>query len=182
MDFYTRLKNYFPEEELKKYAHLRDLLNNQDTYYKAENEDYLLLYSEFDTFIFVDYLLVSGKTRGKGVGTQVLDKLKDTGKAIILEVEPPTSSVPDSEKRIRFYEKNGFQLADQIHYNLETEDGEALELDIYYWSPTPLTQEEVMEKMATACDEVHNFRSMLHYGKIRANPEEVLELKEPVTH
>ncbi|SFT01437.1 GNAT family N-acetyltransferase [Marininema halotolerans] len=182
MEFYNRLKDYFPEEELKKYAHLRDLLTNQDTYHKAETEDYLLLYSEFDTFIFVDYLLVSGKTRGKGVGTKVLNMLKEKNKAIILEVEPPDPSVPDTEKRIRFYKKNGFELADLIQYNRETEDGSALKLDIYFWSSTPLTQEEVMDKMATACDEVHNFRSMLHYGRIQADPEEVLELKEPAIH
>ncbi|MFC4075909.1 GNAT family N-acetyltransferase [Salinithrix halophila] len=179
MDYYDRLKDYFPEEELKKYAHLRDLLDDQEIYHKEETEDYLLLYGEFRNFIFVDYLLVSGKTRGKGVGSQVIEKLKKKGKAIILEVEEPDPAQPDTKKRIHFYEKNGFQIADQIEYVRETDDGGTLKLDIYYWSPVPLTQQEVMDRMAKACEEVHNFRSMRHYGRIQADPEEVLELKEP---
>ena len=41
MNWYNRLNEYFPEEEMKAYGQLRDLIHDQDMYHKEETEDYL---------------------------------------------------------------------------------------------------------------------------------------------
>ncbi|WP_175577999.1 hypothetical protein [Brevibacillus massiliensis] len=52
-------------------------------------------------------------------------------------------------------------------------------MSIYYWSPEEdLPQEAVLKKMAKACEEIHNFRSKRYYGRIDADPDEVLELSQ----
>lgn len=70
MNWYNRLNEYFPEEEMKAYGQLRDLIHDRDMYHKEETEDYLVLYGEFSSFVFVDYLLVKQKVRSKGVGSR----------------------------------------------------------------------------------------------------------------
>ncbi|PTX63334.1 acetyltransferase (GNAT) family protein [Melghirimyces profundicolus] len=178
MDWYHRLNDYFPEEEMKKYAQLRDLIRDQDMYHKEETEDYLVLYGGFSSFVFVDYLLVKKTARGGGVGSRVIQKLKEKGKPILLEVEPADPAVPDTEKRIRFYQKNGFQVANRIRYQRETEDGNTFTLNIHYWSPGPLEQTTIMKMMMEACDKIHNFRSKRYYGRIQADPKKVLKWKK----
>jgi GNAT superfamily N-acetyltransferase len=178
VDWYDRLNEYFPEEEMKHPGQMRDLIEEKDAYHKKETEDYILMYGEFSSFIFVDYLLVSAHTRGKGTGSKVLRYLKQKGKTILLEVEPIDEHDENTCKRVRFYEKNGFIKADQIVYQRETDDGDVLDMDIFYWSQENISQEEVMKKMATACEEIHNFRSKKYYGRIKADPEEVLEMKK----
>ncbi|SMO92336.1 GNAT family N-acetyltransferase [Melghirimyces algeriensis] len=180
MDWYNRLNDYFPKEEMKKYSHLRDLIQDQDMYHKEETEDYLLLYGEFSSFVFVDYLLVNQKRRGSGVGSKVIRNLKEKRKPILLEVEPADPQVADTQKRIHFYRKNGFQVADQIHYEREADNGETFSLNIHYWTPKPVPQAKIYHMMSKACHHIHNFRSEQHYGRIQADPDEVLELKQPV--
>ncbi|MFP3422487.1 N-acetyltransferase, partial [Bacillus sp. SIMBA_161] len=85
---YDRLTEYFPEHEMKKMGQMQALINEKDIYHKVETDDFLLLYAEFPTFIFIDYLLVDSATRGKGMGTSIINKLKAKGKDILLEVEP----------------------------------------------------------------------------------------------
>ncbi|OYD07083.1 GNAT family N-acetyltransferase [Paludifilum halophilum] len=179
MDWYQRLNEYFPEKEMKKHGQLRDLINEQDHYHKEESEDHLILYGEFPSFLFVDYLLVSPHSRGTGVGSRVIDELKKKKKPILLEVEPIDPKDPDTAKRIHFYEKHGFTQAEQVRYQRKTEDGDTFEMLIYYWTPNKITPKQVLKNMAKACDEIHNYRSMRHYGRIQAKPEDTLELKEP---
>lgn len=177
-DYYERLNDYFPEEEMKDPRQMRDLLEEKDTYYKEETEDYILMYAEFPTFIFIDYLLVDAQTRGKGIGSKIIQRLKQKGKSILLEVEPPDQHDEDTEKRISFYKKHGFIWADQIKYQRKTDQGEPLDMEIYFWSPTKLPQEEVMAKMAKACEEIHNFRAKRYYDRKPADPKKVLDLQD----
>lgn len=179
MDWYERLNEYFPEQEMKDAGQLQALIEDKDVYHKEETEDYLLLYAEFPTFIFIDYLLVKPETRGKGTGTKVLNRLKERGKAIILEVEPVDHDDVDTVKRANFYKKNGFKKADRILYQREDETGNTYEMKIWYWTPeVDLSQEQVLQKMAKACEEIHNFRAKRFYGRVPADPDEVLQLKK----
>ncbi|MCS1351762.1 N-acetyltransferase [Mechercharimyces sp. CAU 1602] len=179
MNYYDRLNDYFPEQEMKDRDQLSDLIKEKDFYFKDETEDYVLMYAEFSSFLFVDYILVDERARGKGVGSKVIEKLKNKGKTILLEVEPIDKQDEDTKKRIQFYERNGFVKADRIKYQREDDDGNQFDMIIYYWTPVELTQEEVMDKMAKACEEIHNFRTKKYYGRVLADPDEVLELKEP---
>lgn len=177
MNYYERLNDYFPNEEMKDPRQIRDLLTEKDIYHKEETEDYILMYAEFPSFLFIDYLLVDAKTRGKGIGSKLIQRMKQKGKPILLEVEPIDEEDEDTAKRISFYRKHGFVRANQIQYQRKTDEGETMEMDIYYWSPFELSQQEVMDKMSEACEEIHNFRSRRYYGRVVADPDKVLDFK-----
>ena len=118
MHWYEKLNQYFPIEEMKSREHIELLLaERSDIYHKDEGLNHVLIYVEFDDFVFVDYLFVSKDARGQGLGHKLIDKLKEKGKAIILEVEPVNYEDTDSEKRLRFYAREGFNHASTIGYS-----------------------------------------------------------------
>lgn len=178
MDWYDKLTDYFPEHEMKKAEQLQDLIEEKDVYHLVETENYIVLYAEFPQFLFIDYLLVTSASRGKGLGTKVLDRLKAKGKLILLEVEPNDPENEETKRRIAFYYKNGFRKADQIRYVREDEQGRPFAMHIMYWSPTARPQEDIMKKMEKACEEIHNFRAKKYYGRLIADPEKVLSWKQ----
>lgn len=64
---------------------------------------------EFDTFTFLEHFAVSSSYRNGGIGADVLQQmLAQFMTPIVLEVELPTRDL--AERRIRFYERNGFEL------------------------------------------------------------------------
>jgi GNAT superfamily N-acetyltransferase len=118
MNWYEKLSEYFPVEEMKSEEHMEMLLKEKgDVYYKDEGPYHVLMYAEFDTFLFIDYVYVSGKSRGQGIGHQIMEKLKQKEKPIILEVEPVDYEDSDTEKRLHFYKREGFTHARSIGYN-----------------------------------------------------------------
>jgi GNAT superfamily N-acetyltransferase len=175
MDWYEKLNDYFPEHEMKNSQQLKELLEHNSYYHKEENDDFIVLYAEFPSFIFIDYLLVTSKTRGKGIGTKVLDSFKHKEKIIILEAEPFDADDADTQRRLNFYLKNGFKKADHIQYTREDDKGEPFEMKVLYWPPYEEDQQVILDKMKRACAEIHNFRAQRHYGRLLANPEEVLQ-------
>src|SRR5690606_21659148 len=97
MNWYEKLNQYFPIEEMKSQEHMELLLQEKgDVYHKDEGPHHVMMYAEFPSFIFIDYLYVSKESRGQGLGHQLLEKLKRRKKAIILEVEPFDYSDSDS--------------------------------------------------------------------------------------
>lgn len=177
MEWYEKLNDYFPEHEMKDQNQLQDLIEEKDAYHLDETDNYVILYAEFPTFIFIDYLLVTSQSRGQGIGTKVLDRMKRKGKIILLEAEPKDQENEDTRKRLAFYYKNGFQKADQIRYVREDDQGLPYPMHILYWSPTAMSQEIIMSKMEKACEEIHNFRAKKYYGRLLADPDKVLSWK-----
>lgn len=180
MNWYSKLNNYFPEHEMKAPEQLQGLIEDKDIYHKDEDENHLVLYAEFPSFVFIDYLLVTGKVRGRGIGTQLLNRYKAKGKLIILEAEPPDLEDADTGRRMQFYERNGFHHADQIIYERQDEQGNPYQMHILYWYPEEerFSQQQVMEHMALACKEIHNFRAKRYYGKQVVVPEDVLSWQD----
>src|SRR5699024_12067312 len=118
MNWYEKLKEYFPVEEMKSKRHMDILLDEKDdVYYKDEGPYHVLMYAEFKDFLFIDYLWVSAQSRGKGIGHQLIEKMKEKNKPIILEVEPIDYEDTDSAKRLRFYQREEFTHAQSIEYN-----------------------------------------------------------------
>lgn len=77
MNWYEKLSEYFPIEEMKSKSHMEALLKEQsDVYHKEEGQYHVLMYAEFDSFIFIDYLFVSKKSRGQGLGSKLIGRLK----------------------------------------------------------------------------------------------------------
>jgi len=137
MNWYEKLNKYFPVDEMKSKEHMEVLLKEkEDVYYKDESPTHVLMYAEFDSFIFIDYLWVSPETRGQGIGHKMIEKLKEKEKPIILEVEPIDDEDSDTEKRLRFYRREGFTHAQSIGYSRHSlATNEQTPLEILYWSP-----------------------------------------------
>jgi len=179
-DWYERLKEYFPEREMKSKQHFETLLQEKYGMYQVmEDNDYIVVYFEQLDYIFIDYILVSGNTRGKGIGGKVLNLLKEKGKAIILEVEPETLQDPDSGARIRFYERHGFLKMENIGYErIHHVSKELNKMDIFCWPVESREEDWVLEKMGEIYTNVHAYKTQELYGVEPQSVEDVLWLRK----
>ncbi|MGM8212672.1 GNAT family N-acetyltransferase [Virgibacillus sp. W0430] len=180
MNWYEKLSAYFPVEEMKSQAHMEMLLKEKgEIYRKDEGPHHVLMYAEFDEFIFIDYLWVSAKSRGQGIGHQLLEKLKKKNKAIILEVEPIDYKDSDTQKRLHFYQREDFRHASSIGYNrrsLATQ--EETPLEILYWSPKESSEKEVYEQIKQTYIKIHTYKDKEIYGTSYDTVDEVLMIKD----
>lgn len=167
MNWYEKLNKYFPVEEMKSKKHMETLLEEKENvYYKDESDQYVLMYAEFDTFIFIDYLWVSAETRGQGIGHKLIEKLKEKNKPIILEVEPVDYNDSDTEKRLHFYQREGFIHAQSIGYHRRSlATNEENPLEILYWSPHNDSEEMIYEKMKKIYEDIHTYKDEEIYGE-----------------
>jgi len=79
-----------------------------------------------DRIMIIDYLAVTEKERGSGLGKQLVDYLRRKAVAegyqkIIIEAE--SEETPDNRRRIRFWQSCGFLLTEYVHH--------------YIWVPEP---------------------------------------------
>ncbi|MFC5712500.1 GNAT family N-acetyltransferase [Thalassorhabdus alkalitolerans] len=180
MNWYEKLNQYFPIEEMKSKEHMELLLKEKgDIYRKDEGPHHVIMYVETEDFVFIDYLFVSKKSRGQGLGHKLIDKLKKKGKPIILEVEPLDYEDTDSEKRLRFYQREGFKHAKSIGYSrrsLATKEVNTLE--ILYWSPGNESEETIYEKMKHTYENIHTYKDQQLYGESYQDVDEVLTYTE----
>ncbi|GLY11304.1 GNAT family N-acetyltransferase [Pseudobacillus badius] len=176
MHWYEKLNQYFPIEEMKSKEHMELLLEERsDIYHKDEGPHHVLIYVEFDEFVFVDYLFVSKDARGQGLGHQLIDKLKAKEKAIILEVEPVNYEDTDSEKRLRFYAREGFSHASTIGYSRRSlATNEVNDMEILYWAPHDETEEKIYESMKKTYSLIHKYKDKELYGEPFDPVQEVL--------
>ncbi|GGA74055.1 GNAT family N-acetyltransferase [Ornithinibacillus halotolerans] len=176
MDWYEKLNKYFPIEEMKSKEHMELLLKEKgDVYHKDEGPYHVMMYAEFDTFIFIDYVWVSAQSRGQGIGHKLIEKLKMRNKPIILEVEPIDYEDSDSEKRLHFYKREGFTHAQSIGYNrrsLATNEENVME--ILYWSPNNESEEFIFEQMKKMYESIHTYKDKEIYGESYQPVDEVL--------
>ncbi|MGP4062044.1 GNAT family N-acetyltransferase [Halobacillus litoralis] len=180
MNWYEKLNEYFPVEEMKSKEHMEALLKEKgDVYYKDEGEHHVLMYAEFDAFIFIDYVYVSTASRGQGLGHKLIEKMKAKGKPIILEVEPVDYEDSDSEKRLRFYQREGFKHALSIGYTRRSVvTNEMNTMEILFWSPEDASEEQIYEQMKEMYTEIHTYKDEQFYGKSYQPVDEVLSRDE----
>lgn len=180
MNWYEKLNQYFPIEEMKSKEHMDTLLKEKGSvYYKDEGPYHVLMYAEFPNFTFVDYLFVSKESRGMGIGSKTLQMLKDKNKPIILEVEPVDYEDTDTEKRLRFYSREGFEHANSIGYNRRSiATGEENSMEILYWAPNNESEEEIFEGMKKMYQDIHTYKDEHFYGESYESVDEVLTFKE----
>ncbi|WP_106497980.1 GNAT family N-acetyltransferase [Lentibacillus sp. Marseille-P4043] len=180
MNWYEKLNEYFPVEEMKSKEHMEMLLKEKgDVYYKDEGPYHVLMFAEFDKFLFIDYLWVSAKSRGQGIGHKLIEKLKEKNKPIILEVEPVDYDDSDTEKRLHFYQREGFTHAQSIGYNRRSlATNEETPMEILYWSPDNESEEMIYEKMKKMYEDIHTYKDEEIYGKAYQPVEEVLSYDE----
>ncbi|WLR43053.1 GNAT family N-acetyltransferase [Bacillus carboniphilus] len=180
MNWYEKLNQYFPVQEMKSEKHFNLLLNEKgDIYKKDEGPYHVLLYAELKDFIFIDYIYVSKDARGKGIGHKIIDRLKNKNKAIILEVEPVNYQDSDTEKRLHFYAREDFRHAKRIGYERKSLATDELNvMEILYWTPTNESEESILEKMKKTYEEIHTYKDDEIYGESYQPVEEVLTLDQ----
>lgn len=178
MNWYEKLSQYFPIEEMKSKKHIETLLQERsDIYHKNEGPHHVLMYVETDQFIFIDYLFVSKDARGQGLGGKLIDELKQHNKPIILEVEPIDYKDSDSAKRLHFYKRADFKHAQTIGYNRRSlATNEVNQMEILYWSPTSETEESILNKMKKTYELIHTYKDKEIYGASYQPEDQVLKI------
>jgi len=178
--WFIKLREYFPAKEMKSEEHMKMLFEHKPEFYKLdESPQHTLVYFEKPDFLFIDYILVSSTSRGSGLGSKIMNGVKNKNKAIVLEVDPVTPGDPESAKRVRFYERLDFKKAPSIEYvRNHPITGEKSVMDIFYWSPEAESEEWVLKKMMEAYEEVHAFKSEDLYGIEPQPASHVLQLLE----
>ncbi|WP_040984680.1 GNAT family N-acetyltransferase [Oceanobacillus jeddahense] len=179
MDWFQRLNEYFPVEEMKAKEQIEALLKDKsDHYYKDESDLHIMMYAEYAEFIFIDFLWVSEKARGKGIGKKLIQQLKDKRKTIILEVEPVDENNVDTEKRLRFYFREGFKVSGNISYQFQALVSHSeIDLDIMYWDEQEKTDEQLLDYMITIYEEIHSYKQKEIYGYDPKPASDVVKLK-----
>ncbi|WP_078548070.1 GNAT family N-acetyltransferase [Litchfieldia alkalitelluris] len=180
MNWYDKLNQYFPIEEMKSKEHIEALLTEKsDIYHKDEGKYHVLMYVELHDFIFIDYLFVSKESRGQGLGHKLIEKLKAKGKPILLEVEPIDYNDSDTEKRLKFYKREGFQHAHSIGYRRRSLATKKVnELEILYWSPNSESEDEIYNAMKRTYKLVHTYKDKEMYGESYEKVDKVLTYKQ----
>jgi GNAT superfamily N-acetyltransferase len=180
MHWYEKLNQYFPIEEMKSQEHMEALLEEHpEIYHKDEGPNHVLMYAEFGTFLFIDYLIVSGTTRGQGLGHKLMEKMKQKEKPIILEVEPVNYEDTDTEKRLRFYKREGFEHAQSIGYRRRSLATKQInEMEILYWAPHQESEEMIFEAMKKTYEIIHTYKDVEFYGEQYQHVDEVLSFEE----
>ena len=181
MNWYKKLNEYFPAEEMKSKEHMDKLLSEKgDIYRKDEGKYHVMMYAEFDHFVFIDYIWVSSEARGQGIGHELIEKMKKKNKPILLEVEPIDYDDSDTEKRLRFYDREGFIHAKSIGYtpySLATD--EPVDLEILYWSPNEReTDADIFKQVQLIYQIIHSYKTKEIYGKTRKTVDEVVTFDE----
>ncbi|MEW9050856.1 MAG: GNAT family N-acetyltransferase [Neobacillus sp.] len=180
MHWYEKLNQYFPVEEMKSQEHMETLLKERaDIYHKDEGPNHVLMYVELDNFVFIDYLFVSKNARGQGLGHKLIEKMKQKRKPIILEVEPVNYTDSDTEKRLSFYKREGFEHAQSVGYarrSLAT--SEINKMEILYWAPNNESEDEIYAAMKKTYKLIHTYKDQQFYGDSYQPVDEVLTLNK----
>lgn len=112
----------------------------------------LLLYWEKDSCIYIEHFCILPEKRNKSYGEQALSLLKNSGKTLILEIDPPKDSI--SIRRKGFYERCGFSENPYPHIHPpyhRGNNGHGLVIMSY---PGPLSQEEYNSFHAYLCGRI----------------------------
>ena len=109
---YVKIEENFIREEIRPYNSAKQVYNNGDAKFfhavlNGEKIGLVCLW-EIDEICFIEYLVVYKEHRNRGFGSKILSAVKFRWKNIVLEAEPPISSI--ARNRLAFYEKNGFKI------------------------------------------------------------------------
>ncbi len=116
-DVFSIMDASFPIDEHRPYDEQKELL--RDPHYRiyviddettGKIKSFVAVW-QFEKFVYIEHLATSGEHRNCGLGGVILDELNNLFDCkICLEVEPPTTDI--TQRRIAFYERNGFYLND----------------------------------------------------------------------
>lgn len=108
-----------------------------------------------------------------------MEKLKQKGKPIILEVEPADYEDSDTTKRLEFYKREGFKHAQSIDYEIRSlATHEMNTWEILYGAPNNESEEMIYEAIKKAYTSIHTYKDEEVYGESYEPAEEVLFFEE----
>lgn len=105
-------------------------------------------YAESKDFVFIEYLAIDKKLRGKNYGSKVLNKIFDSlkDKLIVIEVEPYDLN-ETAKKRIGWYLRYGFILSDYDYDMPYFKNGKKLKLNLKIMSTKKFKSKEEHDKI-----------------------------------
>ncbi|MFB0967476.1 MAG: GNAT family N-acetyltransferase, partial [Cloacibacterium sp.] len=113
---FYRYEKTFPEEERRSKDQFLDLAENPDAFvYSINQEDENIGYCviwELQGFYFLEHFEVFEEFRNQKFGEKILESLQEKFEKLILETEPDSLS-EIAERRLRFYERNGFSVIEK---------------------------------------------------------------------
>ena len=113
---FSRYEKTFPENERRDKEQFLDLAEDPDAFvFLIKNEDETIGYSviwELKDFYFLEHFEVFEEFRNQKFGEKILESLQEKFEKLILETEPDSLS-EIAERRLRFYERNGFSVIEK---------------------------------------------------------------------
>lgn len=113
---FSRYEKTFPENERRSKEQFLDLAENPDAYvFLIKNEDETIGYCviwELSSFYFLEHFEVFEEFRNQKFGEKILESLQEKFEKIIIETEPNSLS-EIAERRLRFYQRNGFEVIEK---------------------------------------------------------------------
>ncbi len=178
---YPDMQRQFPPTERKPLSLLEQLISQKRydlimAYDNGTPVGYLLLCPTPQKIVWLDYIAVFPDKHSHGYGSEMLRQLSAVYPAAtgcLLEVEQADPSVPNTLRRIRFYESLGCRKY-PFYYALPTPDG-SFPMDLYLlpWQQTPPVAEDIQGAILHAFHTIHQdipHRNMV-YQKILQSME-----------
>jgi len=108
----------FPEDERRAWSQFIKLFEHPNVKVisvlnDTENIGYLIIW-ELSNHIFVEHFEVFSEFRNQKLGSHITDYLFKNYPRIILEIEPEHLN-EDAKRRFSFYQRNGFNLIDEMY-------------------------------------------------------------------
>ena len=109
----------FPPDERRNWQQLLKLISHPEhliyqIYSEKQFVGFVTIW-HFSGFKYIEHFAIHQAERNKGLGSEVIRQiLQHESKPVILETEEPSNG--EARKRIRFYERLGFQLNSGIYY------------------------------------------------------------------
>lgn len=113
------LTNAFPQEEHRELDVQREFTDNNRLFHnniilEEGSPIGLLSYWDFNNFVYIEHFAIDANIRNGGFGQKTLHAFKKkVQKPIVLEVELPEDEM--SQRRIQFYQRQGFNLWEQTY-------------------------------------------------------------------
>ena len=141
---YEKMTTAFPYEERRELLDQKDCLSNKffrffEIFDNSVAVGFITIW-DFAEFVFIEHLAIDEQKRAGGYGSKAIELVKELyNKPIILEAEAPETE--QQIKRIRFYNKQGFNVNSYQYEQPSYHGGEGVPLKILSY-PNILTQSE----------------------------------------
>ncbi len=108
----------FPEDERREWSQFVKLFDHPNVKVisvlnNSENIGYLIIW-DLKNHVFVEHFEVFSEFRNQKLGSHITDYLFKNYPRIILEIEPEHLD-DDAKRRFSFYQRNGFNLIDEMY-------------------------------------------------------------------